>query len=234
MATVRAKSAYIILYVLGLSLLLGLSLWQYTRGLEKQEIVAMARLVSEAPVSVAPDDWSEYVYRDSKLEGQWADPRSFILENRIHKQRVGFEVLTPFRLSGDGTWMLVNRGWVASREEAEKPAVSGPVMLSGVLYLPEIGVAFGDAVLPDTLNSEYWPKKSLYIDMSVFSAVLELDLAPAILVLNERDPSAFVQIWKAAVMTSAKHFGYAIQWLGLAITFIIYGVIWFRRRTKNH
>lgn len=229
----KTKSTYIILYVLGLSLLSGLSLWQYQRGLGKQQIEAITKQASETVVNAAPVDWNEYVYRESVLEGQWYDSRSLILENKIYKQRVGFEVLTPFRLSADGTWMLVNRGWVGTAEEAIKRTVSGPVRLRGVLYLPEKGVALGDAILPDVFSSEQWPKKSLYIDLPVFTEVLGLDIAPAMLVLDENDPSAFVRIWKATVMSAAKHFGYAVQWLGLAITFLIYGVIWFRRRTTK-
>ena len=218
--------------MLGLGLLSGLSVWQYKRGLEKQEIALLIAETGQVQLSEVRLDWTGYVYRQNILEGRWLDSRSIILENRVYKQRVGFEVLTPFQLSGDGSWMLVNRGWVATTGEAAIQAESGLVRLEGTLYLPEKGVALGETILPEVINSEQWPKKGLYIDLKVFSEVLGEDLAPAMLVLNQDDPSAFVRIWKAAVMPAAKHFGYAIQWLGLAITFLIYGVIWFRRRAK--
>ena len=229
MSSVKKNSAVIILYVLGLSLLSGLSLWQYKRGVEKQEIAKLSEQTRAEIFSSAPGDWNEYVYRESLLAGQWADPRTFVLENRIYRQRVGFEVLTPFKLSGDNTWVLVNRGWVATVEEASSPVVSGPTTLAGVLYQPEKGVALGDSILPEALKSDHWPKKSLYIDITVFSKAMGIELAPAMLVLDEGDPSSFIRIWKAAVMPAAKHFGYAVQWLGLAIAFLIYGVIWCRR-----
>lgn len=232
MSSVKKKSAVIILYVLGLSLLSGLSLWQYKRGVEKQEIAKILEQTGAGIVSSVPGDWNEFVYRETTLAGQWADPRTFILENRIYRQRVGFEVLTPFRLSGDHAWVLVNRGWVATVEEASSPLDSGPTSLAGVLYHPEKGVVLGDSILPEALKSDHWPKKSLYIDLPVFADALDEELAPAMLVLNEDNPSSFVRIWKAAVLPAAKHFGYAVQWLGLAITFLIYGVIWYRRRAK--
>jgi len=228
--SVKTKSTYIILYVLGLSLLSGLSLWQYKRGVAKQAIEAIAKQAGEMTVSVVPEDWNETIYRRSYVEGRWSDPRSFVLENRIYRQRVGYEVFTPFQLSGDGKWILVNRGWVATTNEASRTEVAGPATLAGVVYLPEKGVALGDAILPEALNSPLWPKKSLYIDLGVFSGALGMEIEPAVLVLDESDPNAFVRIWKAAVMPAAKHFGYAVQWLGLAIAFLIYGVIWFRRR----
>jgi surfeit locus 1 family protein len=189
-SSVKKNWAVIILYVLGLSLLLSLSLWQYKRGVEKQEIAEMSALTGTEIVSSAPGDWSKYIYQDNTLAGQWADPRTFILENRIYRQRVGFEVLTPFKLLADNTWVLVNRGWVATAEEATSTAVSGSSRLAGVLYLPEKGVALGDSILPEALISDQWPKKSLYIDIPVFSKALGIELAPAMLVLNEADPSS--------------------------------------------
>ena len=228
----KTKSVSIILYVMGLSLLSGLSVWQYQRGIEKQRIAATSEQASHKTLSASPEDWGEYVYRKSNIEGMWLDSRSFILENRIFKQRVGFEVFTPFRLSADKKWLLVNRGWIATAEEAVVPVNSGTVSLAGVLYLPEKGVAIGESILPDVVSSEQWPKKSLYIDLQVMSEVLGTQIEPAVLVLDDTDPSAFVRIWKATVLPATKHFGYAFQWLGLAITFLIYGVIWLRRRAR--
>lgn len=230
MGSVKSKSTLIILYALGLGLLLGLSIWQYVRGVEKQEIAVIQAQSKTVAVSEVPGDWNDYIYRHSILEGRWLDFRSFVLENRIFKQRVGFEVITPFVLRNDDRVVLVNRGWVATPEEVLSPPISGPTTLRGVLYLPQKGVILGDAVLPGAMGSNSWPKKSLYIDLQVFSELLDTKIEPAMLVLDDNDPSAFIRIWKAAVMPASRHFGYAVQWLGLAITFLVYGVIWFRRR----
>lgn len=232
MGSAKSKLALIILYALGLSLLTGLSFWQYQRGLEKQKMAELAEQSGVVVIATVPENWDDNLYKASELDGHWLGSRSLILENRVYKQRVGFEVLTPFRLADDKTTLLVNRGWVATPEEAARQPISGPTRLGGVLYLPEKGVALGASILPGVLNSDQWPKKSLYIDLQVFSDALKMNIEPVMLVLNDDEPSAFIRIWKASVMSAAKHFGYAVQWAGLAITFLIYGVIWFRRQSK--
>ena len=232
MGSAKSKTACIILYTLGLGLLSGLSVWQYQRGLAKQAITEKLGDAKQMTIAAKPADWKELEYQSARVEGRWLSEKSLLLENRIYQGQVGFEVLTPFRLSADGVILLVNRGWIAEVTATALRAPSKSQSIQGVLYSPEQGVELGDAILPEILASHSWPKKSLYIDLPIFSTVLGLPLEATVLVLSGEDPSAFVRIWKAAVMPAEKHFGYAIQWLGLALTFMIYGVIWFRRRSR--
>jgi surfeit locus 1 family protein len=226
----RSINGFIILYVLGLSLLFGLSIWQYQRGVEKQRVAAKRLESSPEVLSAVPDNLNDFIYRNGNLSGRWLGERSFLMENRIYQGRVGYEVLTPFRLAADEKILLVNRGWVPSPEAADRKTGAGITTINGVLYFPEKGVALGDAILPEAMNSNAWPKKALYIDLPVFSRALNTDIENTVFVLDENNPAAYKRIWKAAVMPAAKHFGYAVQWLGLALTLLIYGVIWIRRR----
>lgn len=231
MSTTKSNNGFIILYVLALSLLFGLSIWQYQRGVEKQRVAAKRLESSPEVLSAVPDNLNDFVYRNSNLSGRWLDERSFMMENRIYQGRVGYEVLTPFRLAADEKILLVNRGWVSTPESAEVKTAAELTTINGVLYIPEKGVVLGDAILPEAMSSSAWPKKALYIDLPVFSRALSTDIENTVFVLDEKDSAAYKRIWKAAVMPAAKHFGYAVQWLGLALTLLIYGVIWIRRRT---
>lgn len=224
----KSKASIIILYVLGLSLLFGLSIWQYQRGLAKQTVEAIRQKPSAAGIIAVGGNWDELLYRDSTLRGQWLEERSFLLENRIFQGRMGFEVLTPYQLQSDSKVLLVNRGWVAASDVVATPAAD--TIIQGVPYIPGKGLELGEAILPESAISDRWPKKSLYIDLPLFASILETELEPVVFVLNESDPSSFKRIWKASVMSSSKHFGYAVQWMGLALTFLVYGVIWFKRR----
>ena len=38
--------------------------------------------------------------------------KKFLLDNRVHQERAGYHVLTPFRADGAEAVVLVNRGWV--------------------------------------------------------------------------------------------------------------------------
>ncbi len=211
-------------------MLFGLSYWQLQRGLEKQHIKELRADSADVLIDAAPVNWQAYHFRDVTLEGEWSGQNAFLLENRVKEGQVGFEVLTPFRLAKDQTMLLVNRGWVSDTEKAnDKPAI-GHARIRGVIYQPEKGVTLGNAILPDQLSSAIFPKRSVYIDMELFADVLDYPLESTMLVLDDADPVAYPRLWKAAAMPAEKHFGYAIQWLGLGVTLLVYGVIWFRRQ----
>jgi len=211
-------------------LLFGLSYWQLQRGLEKQRIAGFRANITDVLIDAAPKSWQPYHFRDITLEGQWSDNNAFLLENRVKDGQVGFEVLTPFALLKDQTMLLVNRGWVSDAGKANEKSTYGTVRIKGVIYQPEKGVTLGNAILQDELSKSTLPKRSVYVDMDLFADVLNYDLESTLLVLDEADPAAYPRLWKASAMPAEKHFGYAIQWLGLACTLLVYGVIWFRRR----
>lgn len=234
---VKIRSVFIILYTLGLGLLFGLSIWQVQRGLDKKSILEAQADQQSPSITAQAEDWSEYAYQNTQLSGRWLVNRSLLLENRVSNGQVGFEVLTLFELEGDHSRVLVNRGWVGAAvnglaQNLPKPDAA-QTKIRGVIYSPEKGVTFGDAILPEAMQSKKWPKKSLYIDLPMFEQVFESNIAPVVLVLDEQAPAAFKKIWNAVVILPAKHFAYAVQWFGLGSAFLVYGFIWFRRRQKQ-
>lgn len=225
----RSKIVWIILYALGLSLLITLCVWQVQRGLAKLKVEKLRENVGVHEIDKTPKQWAGLFYKNVQLTGNWLSTGSFLLENRVYQGRVGFEVLTPFELM-DNTVLMINRGWVADDSSVELPTTT---KILGVLYQPEKGVQIGKALLDEVKQNNQWPKRSLYIDLNAFAQVLKISVQPVMLVLDHKEPASFTRIWKASVIRSNKHFGYAVQWGGLALTFLIYGGIWFRRRKTN-
>ena len=236
MSILKYRWIFIILYVLGLSFLFGLSVWQIQRGNEKQSVIELQASQHLLSLSGQPKDWSTFAYQKTQLRGSWLPERSLLLENRVSDGQVGFEVLSLFELERDHSRVLVNRGWVAAKEDGIPKDLPEPVAggndIQGVIYMPEKGVTFGDAILPEAMQSNEWPKKSLYIDIPLFEQAFHSVISPVVLVLDEQAPAAFKKIWKAVVMPPAKHYAYAVQWFGLGLTLLIYGIIWYRRRQK--
>ncbi|MEE9446766.1 MAG: SURF1 family protein [Arenicellales bacterium] len=229
----KLKRLFIILYALGLSLLLGLSYWQYQRGIDKQVLNEKRAQHSMGNLLEAPVNWADFHYRDVRLQGFWRPSNTILLENKIYQGRVGLEVLMPFELLNDQSLLMINRGWVAKVDDGLLARAAEESTLTGVIYQPEKGVELGDAMLAEVVQSKTWPKKSLYLDLALFEQVMQRPLQNVVLVLDENDPASFKRLWKASVMSAEKHFGYAVQWLGLALVFMIYGVIWFRRGASD-
>lgn len=222
------------LFLIGLAVLFTLGAWQLKRGLEKADIASVSndQDTQARQITHAPARWQDLNYRPVILEGQWVLDRTFLLDNRLLQGRPGYEVLMPYKLSGDDTVLLVNRGWI------EKPA-SGPLRLpqpgadnpiKGQLYLPQKGFTLGETFT----GNVSWPLIILYYDFESLSQALEAKIQPVVLVLDSGHPDSFVRIWQPATIPASRHYGYAVQWWGLALTLFIFGMIWRRKARVTH
>src|SRR3974390_1575293 len=86
--------------------------WQWRRGEHRAaEWAAFARGADRALPD--PGDLTALPrFQRIRVSGQLDAEHQFLLDNRTHAGRAGYEVLTPLSLA-DGRVLLVDRGWVA-------------------------------------------------------------------------------------------------------------------------
>lgn len=89
----------------------------------------VADVLSARPLQLA-DDWTRV-----SLQGTYAAPDTLLVRNRPFDTAYGYEVLVPL-VTGDGTTVLVDRGWVRNARNAETlpdvvPAPTGQVTVTG-------------------------------------------------------------------------------------------------------
>ncbi|MEZ5476159.1 MAG: SURF1 family protein [Thiolinea sp.] len=231
----RVKTAVLIVaYCLALLVLLALGTWQIQRGLHKYDVLSLVNteLKEYQVLTKLPADWQTLDYQKVGLLGDWQAEHTFLLDNRVYQGQVGYEVLTPFQLEG-GEWLLVNRGWVPRQQAQQGLPPPTQREVAGRLYQPDKGYTIGDALSAEQLASQAWPKITLYWDQELLAAALGHTLLPAVLVLDEQHPDGFVRIWQPVVISPERHYAYALQWYGLAVVWIIFGVIWYRRMVKK-
>jgi len=217
-----------LLYFMCLGLLLYLGFWQLERGLEKARVEQKVSVASVQSIQIeaSPPSWEGMNYQNVELSGQWDYKHTFLLNSRIHKGVSGVEVLTPFVLEGDASVVLVNRGWIAKTDLPlldDTGIRSNETMVVGQIYQPSKGYTIG----PSYTDRSSWPVTIEYIDHAAISKLLEKELALSILVMDS-DSSVFTRIWKPYVITAQRHYGYVVQWWGLAIVLIVFGLIWIR------
>ncbi len=157
-----------------------------------------------------------------------------LLDNRSHAGVPGYEVLTALHLI-DGRTLLVDRGWIAftgSRARlpditldprALEPSMPGAgIRLTGRLdELPAGGLAFGHAAPP---LAGPWPRVTSFPATDVWAASLGSPIEPRILLLDASAPGGLLRDWQPPGMAPERHWSYAVQWWGFAVTLII---IWF-------
>ncbi len=230
-----ANLGVVVIYLVCLSLLLGLGAWQVHRGFEKKQIENSLSEQQNRKISLnrRHKNWSEIQYKTVELEGYWLAGKAFLLDSRVYKGKLGYEWLNPLQLAGDGSVVLVNRGWVEKDQVGEtmlgtdKPGVSEKI--SGQFYLPDKGFTLG----PTLTNKKSWPKIIQYFDQSALSSALGVDLEPGIVVLDSNPDHGLIRIWSPYTINAVRHYGYALQWWGLALVLIIFGYIWGRNSNKN-
>lgn len=225
-------------FLLVFPILLSLGRWQLGRAAEKEEILASHAAARQAPATELADvstDWASLQYHDVLVRGELIADRQFLLDNRVHQLRVGFEVLTPMRLD-DGRAVLVNRGWLPlgqSREDLPDVRLDGERetrKLRGVFAQPSKAFALGAA------TSGYqggWPAVIQYYDFVALSRMAGVELIPGVVYLDEDQPGLYTHVWKPLPEGPEKHYSYALQWFCMAAAVLFLYITLNTRRSNR-
>lgn len=207
-------------------LLLGLGLWQLQRADFKQGLMdrqqqagALETLPAEALLAQTLADSR---YRQVLLQGRYAE-RQFLLDNQVRRGQAGYLVLTPLRLAGVDTAVLVNRGWVpvgASRAHLPDIAVSAEArQVRGRLNDPPgLGLHLGEPVAA----GPGWPKVIQWVDFGHLGRLLGYTLAPTLVELSPQSDDGFDRHWVDRPQIGPdRHRAYAFQWFSLALLLLV-------------
>ena len=215
-------------FLLLLLLVLSLGVWQIDRGYNKKELEntfleRQSQPVKEIKYNVFLES---DLYRNVVLEGKYLE-KIFFLDNRIHNGKPGLKVFSPFETTNNNL-VLVSRGWIELEDRSKLPTINttkNVLKLQGVLR-PESQ----DFVLEnEEMNNKNNPILLQTVNLSELSNFLGKPLSPYILELSELSESAFVKTWQPINLSSFRHFGYAVQWFGLAVVLIV-GYVFFLRK----
>jgi len=220
-----------------------LGLWQLRRASQKAGMDAdirakqMAGVLGNADVA-AVDGLGPLTNRMARLTGTWVARATVFLDNRQMDGRQGFYVMTPLSLTGDGRWVLVQRGWVPRdfldrSRLPEVPTTTNEVMVSGrITAAPskvyELGGA-GSGAIRQNLDPETVAREHSATVLN--GSLVQLDA------VTEAPPDGLLRNWPQIASGVDKHHGYAFQWFGLcALIVILY--VWFQiispfRRERN-
>lgn len=223
-----------------LPLFVGLGFWQSQRALEKEAIERSweeRHREQPKPLDQVRGTADKLVYRRVLLEGEFLPGVAFLLDNRMHQGRYGFEVLSPMRLALSGRVVLVNRGWIvgdpARRSLPQIPPVSGIQRLVGTVYIPP-----GEQLTlgPEEV-SEDWPRIIQALDVPAMANQIDEMLYPYSIRLESGSPGALVADWPLINMSADKHRAYSAQWFSMAVVllliYLVYGfnlAAWWRHR----
>jgi len=202
--------------VLAAALFVRLGFWQLARLHAKvRRNVSIAAQQSAAPVEFAslPRDTALAHYRRAIASGRFDFDRELVLSARTHEGSPGVDLVTPLRLAGSDTAVLVDRGWVYSPDgasvdrarwrEPDAATVTGYVEQ----YAPDAG----------TTAARADPRVVRRISRLEATSRISYPLAPYYLVQTGDTASSHPVRREMPALDEGPHRGYAIQWFAFAV-----------------
>ncbi len=232
----RAIRGLLIFAILLLPLLIWLGFWQLERAAEKTSILnelSERRAMPALAASQMRADNPHWRHRQVRLQGRYHPAHQWLLDNRIHEGRPGYEVLTAFELDAGQGWVLVNRGWLpAALERSQLPDLPVPpdrVLVQG--HLDQ--VATPGLRLSEPPRESGWPRRIQVLELASLQTDAALPLLPWQVRLDAEQPGSLVPRPVQVPAGPAMHQGYAVQWFGLALVLLIGTVIAITRILKE-
>lgn len=107
--------------------MLSASRWQWSKHLEKQVLIQTLKNTLHSPIVplatlLTPSrDWNAEEWRRVSLQGTLDFEHEFIVHrNRGKEDRAGFHVVTPLKITGTDTYILLDRGFIPLGREARE------------------------------------------------------------------------------------------------------------------
>lgn len=214
--TRRIKYGVVLQALLVVPFLLSLGNWQLER---REQKTALLTQWQEAGSYQGLEQPGLQRFDRVQLRGQLDPQRWLLLDNRVRQGVVGYEVIGLLK-STSGAALLVSLGWVAAGADRDQlPDVSipeGERVLRGRLDQPQAGFQLA----ADNWGAR-WPKRIQQLTLARVEALIDTPLQPWLLRLDTELLSGEPNPWKPVIMPPTRHLGYAVQWFGLALAWLM-------------
>ncbi|HET9132678.1 MAG TPA: SURF1 family protein [Gemmatimonadales bacterium] len=181
------------------------------------------------PLDLSATDSAPVAGRRLVARGTFVLDGELFLRGRVHREAPGLHVVTPFRITDSDRMLWVLRGFVGS-PDATTPPDSIPAPVAGVVTITGLAMAIpttDDAGQPVARGADTTWRR---LDRAV--AAQRLPGAPPVYLQLEGDaggPGGLPSVVPPAI-DEGPHLSYAIQWFGIALAIVAFGVIALRPR----
>lgn len=190
---------------------------------------------SDAPIELNASQVNvdDVEYRRVRVSGEFVRDWPLYLENRPHNGVAGFYMLMPLKIAGTRLYVLVARGWLPRNpmDRNKLPDIvtpPGTVDIEGMVrrnagHLMQLGT--GNAVQPGAILQN--------IEIADVATASKLPMQPLLIEETNDTHDGLVRDWPRPSSGIERHYGYAVQWYGLAATAFIFFVVTGFRRESN-
>jgi surfeit locus 1 family protein len=229
-----------------------LGLWQLDRMEWKRAITAQQRenLAAETLVldaNTLQTDLESQRFRSVVVRGEYDMTEQVGWRNQVWEGLPGYHLITPLRIEGTNTAILINRGWVPVAKYFEGEPIfpmEGTVEVAGMILSGQIetGIGYQQDPIPFAgTNLNTW---NLINIPRIDEQIEDYDLLP-VFIQQAADPTlpANPAEWPESALPYAglptiqldegPHLGYAIQWFTFALILAIGYPLFIRQEDKS-
>jgi surfeit locus 1 family protein len=212
----RRSIAFCVLALVAAGVFARLGVWQLARLHEKvrrNASIATQQLAPAAQLASVPRDTARAHYRKATVTGRFDYDHEVVLAARTHQGSPGVDLITPLRIPGSDTAILVNRGWVYSPDgasvdrrrwyERDTATITGYIEV----YSMDDGVT----------NAARDPRMVRRVSRSEVTSRVPYPLAPYYLVAtSDSADGAHPARRELPALDEGPHRSYALQWFSFA------------------
>lgn len=224
--------------LVGVVLFVKLGLWQAGKAEVRTAEIAQFNARSQlGPFALTSSAVNSVELQDAPVvvKGVFEPQAQFYVDNRQENGVAGVHVVTPLRIDGSDTRVLVNRGWIAWPGGSRKalPSVLTPMGAVAIEGIGTVPVNKKFLLMPE--HAEHLPRLWPRLDLERFQAEQRYPVQPLVLLQTSQDSAAaLVRHWPPPEDRVARHQSYAYQWFGMALALLVfYGAASIRRRTAT-
>lgn len=168
------------------------------------------------------------------VRGVFEPQDQFFVDNRQEDGKPGVHVVTPLKIEGSDTRILVNRGWAGwtqGRQVLPNVAnIDGVVQIHGVAAVP-VNKAF--FMMPE--HAESLPRLWSRLDLERYAGEHKFAVHPVVVLQAQDDAKdGLVRNWQPPPDRVAMHQSYSYQWYAMALALLVfYGVASVRTRKSS-
>lgn len=211
---------FVVIAVLLAALFVRLGLWQLDRRRERQarNALIIARLDSaEVDVTALPRDSATARFRRVRVTGIADYEHELIYAARSYRGSPGVNLLTPIRIAGKDTAVIVNRGWVYAPDGVTVDEAKWRERDSTFTgYVEE---------LPSTAGASYAsrPRVIARLSYDAVAKAVPYPVAPVYVVVLGDSAIAPDRLARLTVppLGEGPHLNYAIQWFAFALIALV-------------
>lgn len=227
----RGNVVFVILGSMFALVCLRLGFWQLARLSERKALnreLSARATTAPVPLAALPRDTGAMHFRRVTLNGVYDYAHEILVTNRTRNGSPGVQLVTPLRVAGNDTAVLVTRGWVyapdgmtINRKRWEEPRI-----LAGEAFVENFFHTTGKPQLIRRDRSYRW------LDERALAGDFPYPISPYRLILISGGAPAGPNVpprLEVPPLDEGPHQNYAIQWFSFA-AISIFGMFFFVRR----